>query len=271
MAMRFLTVPQRLLARPDATSAPDTGYDEKKAWRAFRAVLVGAFMAILDTFIVLVAAPAIQSGLHASDAEVQFLFAGYQLTYAVCLITGARLGDRYGRKRLFMSGMMLFTLASLACGLAPGPVTLIVARLFQGLGAALMFPQVFSMIQVLVPERQRPRVFGALFFAVIGTSTMVGQLVGGSLISANLFGTSWRPVFLVNVPIGLITLALAARLVPETRAPQAARLDLVGAASLTVALSMLVVPLIWGRQAGWPAWVWLSLNATGFRAERYGT
>ncbi|AOP51697.1 MFS transporter [Streptomyces lydicus] len=221
-------------------------------------MLVGAFMAVLDTFIVLVAAPAIQADLHSTPADIQLILAGYQLTYAIALITGARLGDRFGRKRLFMLGMALFTLSSVGCALAPDSVSLIGARLVQGLSAAAMFPQVFAMIQVLIPAEKRPKAFGALG-AVIGMSTIIGQLLGGVLISADLFGSSWRPVFWVNVPVGLVTLALAALFVPESRAPEARRLDLPGAVVLTVALFLLVVPLVEGRSYGWPLWTWLSL------------
>jgi EmrB/QacA subfamily drug resistance transporter len=233
----------------------------RSPWPALMVVLSGSFMAILDTFIVLVAAPAIQAGLHASSAQVQLILVGYQVTYAVALITGARLGDRYGRKRLFMAGMAAFVLCSVACAAAPNADALIVARLVQGLSAAMMFPQVFSIIQVMLPPQQRPRAFGALG-AVIGVSTVAGQLIGGALIAANLFGTTWRPVFWVNVPVGLIALALAAWLVPESRLPGTKRLDLPGAAVLTAALFLLVIPLVQGRQAGWPPWTWLSLAAS---------
>ncbi|MEW1655917.1 MFS transporter [Streptomyces sp. NPDC093707] len=224
-------------------------------------VLTGAFMAVLDTFIVLVAAPAIQADLHASDADVQLVLAGYQLTYALALITGARLGDRHGRKRLFQVGMALFTVASVGCALAPGAGALIAARLVQGLAAAAMFPQVFAMLQVLVPAERRARAFGALG-AVIGIAGAAGQVLGGVLVSADLFGSTWRPVFWVNVPVGVVTVALTARYVPETRAPQARRLDLPGAGVLTVALGLLVVPLVEGRAAGWPLWTWGSLAAS---------
>ncbi|MFC9229586.1 MFS transporter [Streptomyces decoyicus] len=237
---------------PRSTAAP---------WRALAIVLAGAFMAVLDTFIVLVAAPAIQADLHSSAADVQLILAGYQLSYALALITGARLGDRFGRKRLFMTGMALFTLSSVGCALAPGSGSLIAARLVQGLGAAAMFPQVFAVIQVLIPAARRPKAFGVLG-AVIGMATMSGQLVGGLLIAADLFGTSWRPVFWVNVPVGLLTLLLAGRFVPESRAPEARRLDLPGAVVLTVALSLLVVPLVEGRAYGWPLWAWLGLAAS---------
>ncbi len=223
-------------------------------------MLVGAFMAVLDTFIVLVAAPAIQADLHASAADVQLILAGYQLTYALALITGARLGDRFGRKRLFLLGMALFTLSSVGCALAPGAGSLIVARLVQGLGAAAMFPQVFAVIQVIVPAEKRPTAFGVLG-AVIGMATVAGQLVGGVLIAADLFGSTWRPVFWVNVPIGVVTLLLAGLFVPESRAPRARRLDLRGAVVLTVALFLLVMPLVEGRSSGWPPWTWLGLAA----------
>jgi EmrB/QacA subfamily drug resistance transporter len=224
--------------------------------------MTGTFMAILDVFIVLVAAPAIQSGLQASDAQVQFVLAGYQLSYAVTLITAGRLGDLYGRKRLFTAGMGVFTVASLACGTAPSAAVLIAARLVQGVGAALMFPQVFAIISVLVPEKRRPHAFGVLG-AVIGLSTIAGQVLGGLLIQADLFGSGWRPVFWINVPIGVVALALAVRVVPESKAPKARGLDLPGVAVLTAALFLLVVPLVEGREAGWPAWTWAGLAASG--------
>ncbi|WP_328689043.1 MFS transporter [Streptomyces caniferus] len=244
-----------------ARGAADGAANGAAPWRALALVLVGAFMAVLDTFIVLVAAPALQADLHATAADVQLVLAGYQLTYALALITGARLGDRFGRRRLFMTGMALFTLASVGCALAPGAGSLIAARLVQGLGAAAMFPQVFAVIQVLIPAGKRPKAFGALG-AVIGMATMSGQLIGGVLISADLFGSSWRPVFWVNVPVGVVTLLLAGLFLPETRAPRARRLDLPGAAVLTVALFLLVVPLVEGRAYGWPLWTWLSLAAS---------
>ncbi|MEV6609591.1 MFS transporter [Kutzneria sp. NPDC051319] len=244
-------------SQTDALAVPTTEAATAR-WRAVGVVLIGAFMAILDTFIVLVAAPAIQADLHTDDAELQLVVVAYQLAYAVALITGARLGDRYGRKRLFMSGMALFTVSSVVCAIAPTTVTLIVARLVQGISAALMFPQVFAVIQVLLPPTQRHRAFSALG-AVIGVSTILGQLVGGLLIAANLFGSGWRPVFWVNVPIGIATLLLAAKLVPESRLPQGRRLDLPGLAALTVAMVLLIVPVVQGRQLGWPLWTWLSL------------
>lgn len=251
-------------ATPQAGAAGGTA-----PWRALTIVLVGAFMAVLDTFIVLVAAPAIQADLRSTPADIQLILAGYQLTYAIALITGARLGDRFGRRRLFMIGMALFTLSSVGCALAPDSGSLIAARLVQGLSAAAMFPQVFAMIQVLIPAEKRPKAFGALG-AVIGMSTIIGQLLGGVLIAADLFGSSWRPVFWVNVPVGLVTLVLAALFVPESRAPEARRLDLPGAIVLTVALFLLVVPVVEGRSYGWPLWTWLSLAGSVLAFAAFG-
>ncbi|MFD7493883.1 MFS transporter [Streptomyces sp. NPDC059832] len=245
-------------ARTTAEAAVPT--DPPSPWRALSVILIGVFMAVLDTFIVLVAAPTVQEDLNASDADVQLVLAGYQLTYAMVLITGARLGDRFGRKRCFLIGMTVFTLASVACAAAPGPDALIAARLVQGVGAAVMFPQVFATIQVLLPPERRPRAFGVLG-AVIGVAGVSGQLLGGLLVSADLFGTSWRPVFWVNVPVGLLALVLAAVLVPESRTAEGRRPDLAGMAVLTLALALLVIPLIEGREAGWPSWTWFSLAA----------
>ncbi|WP_134728172.1 MFS transporter [Amycolatopsis nivea] len=227
-------------------------------WRALAILLAGVFMAVLDTFIVFVAAPAIRSDLGASPAELQLLLAGYQLAYAVALITFARLGDLRGRKPVFLAGLLLFTGASAACAAAPGAGWLVAARFVQGLGAAAMFPQVLAMIHVVVPGPQRPKAF-AVLGAVIGLSGVTGQLLGGILVTANLFGSPWRAIFWVNVPIGLLTLALAARFLPRTRPNGTARLDLRGTAVLTVALTLLVLPLITGREAGWPLWSWCSL------------
>ncbi|MEV4110352.1 MFS transporter [Nonomuraea sp. NPDC049695] len=230
-------------------------------WGAVAIVLAGAFMAVLDSYIVIVAGPSIKADLHASDDQVQWILAGYQLTYAMSLITGGRLGDLYGRRRVFLAGMGGFTLASVVCAVAQSASLLIGARLAQGLGAALMLPQVYAFLTVLVPERARHRAFGVLGM-VMGLGTIAGQLVGGLLIGADLLGSGWRPVFWINVPIGLATMLLAARHLPESTAAHARRLDLRGVAVLSVALVMITVPLIQGHQAGWPGWAWACLGAS---------
>ncbi|SNR54949.1 MFS transporter [Actinomadura mexicana] len=230
-------------------------------WGAVSIVLAGAFMAILDSFIVIVAGPAIQAELGTSGGELQWILAGYQLTYAVFLITGGRLGDLRGRKRVFIAGMALFTLASVGCAVAQSAAVLIAARLAEGLGAALMLPQVYAAVTVLVPEKDRHRAFGYLG-VVMGFATIGGQLVGGLLIGTDLFGSGWRSVFWINVPIGIATILFAARYLPESRAALARGLDLPGVAVLSVALLLLTFPLIQGEQAGWPWWTWAGLAAS---------
>ncbi|MEU8629496.1 MFS transporter [Streptomyces sp. NPDC048669] len=230
-------------------------------WPTVSTVMVGMFMAILDSFIVVVAGPAIQDDLGATVGQLQWILAGYQLSYAVFMITGGRLADLYGRKRVFVIGTALFTLSSLACAMSQSPGTLIAARIAQGLGAALMVPQVFAVITLTVPEKGRPRVFGVLGM-VIGMATISGQLVGGLLIGANLFGTDWRSVFWVNVPIGIATLVLAMKFVPESRSAGARKLDFPGVAALSAALLLLTYPLIQGREEGWPWWTWACFVAS---------
>jgi EmrB/QacA subfamily drug resistance transporter len=224
-------------------------------WVTISVVMTALFMAILDSFIVVVAGPSIAANLHASASDVQWVLAGYQLSYAVFLITGTRLADRYGRKRIFLLGADLFTLSSIACALSPNAASLITARVIQGLGAALMVPQVFASVTVLVPAARRHSVYGVLGI-VMGMATISGQVIGGLLIGANLFGSGWRPVFWVNVPIGIAMLMLAMRYVPQTRSADTRKLDMPGVLLLSAALFLLVLPLIQGQQAGWPWWVW---------------
>jgi EmrB/QacA subfamily drug resistance transporter len=175
------------------------------------------------------------------------------------LITGARLGDIYGRKRLFLVGMIGFTAASAACGAAPTATALVAARVVQGAFSALMYPQVLSVIQVSIPPRDRGRAFGILG-AVIGLATILGPVVGGLLITANIGGSTWRSIFYVNVPIGLLAIVGAIYRLPESKAPDAPRLDIPGALLATAGVFLLVYPLVQGRQDGWPAWGWAMLG-----------
>jgi MFS family permease len=213
-----------------APTSPVQSRAEKHPYLVLGIVLTAVFMNLLDVSIVNVAIPSIQDDLGASFAEVQLVLAGYQLAFACLLITGGRLGDIFGRKRLFIAGMALFTLASLLCGLAPSPIMLIVSRVIQGAGAGLMVPQVLAIIQVTIPPKERGKAFG-IFGATIGIATILGPLVGGLLISLNLFGSDWRSIFLVNIPVGLASLLLAFRELPESKAPDAPRLDIPGAVS----------------------------------------
>jgi EmrB/QacA subfamily drug resistance transporter len=225
-----------------------------RRWLMLPVVLSAAFMAIVDVFIVNVAAPSIQRDLHASAAEVQWLVATYVLAYALGLITGGRLGDIYGRRRCFQLGLAGFTIASALCGAAPSAGAMLGARFAQGLSAALMFPQMLSIIQVEFAPEERARCF-ALMGGVQGAGGILGYVLGGGLISLNLFGIDWRSVFLINVPVGVAALVASSRLVPESRSGSARRLDLGGVALGSLVLGLVVVPLVEGREAGWPWWV----------------
>ena len=239
------------------------GAPDPRRWIALAAVLTTLFMALLDVSIVSVAIPAIRANLAANNADIQFVIAGYGLAYAVTLITGGRLGDIFGRKRLLMFGMGGFVLASALCGLAQSALMLDLSRILQGVMAALMYPQVLSIVQVTFPPSERGRVFGFLG-AVIGIATIAGPLVGGLIIRDDITGGSWRWIFLVNLPIGIVALIAAGRVVTESRAPNATRLDLVGAAIATAGLVLLVYPLVEGQVAGWPLWTFICMAASPF-------
>ena len=221
-------------------------------------VLLGAFLSIADFFIVNVALPTIDRDLHTSPATLELVVAGYGVPYALLLVLGGRLGDLLGRRRLFMLGMAAFTVCSLLCGVAPTAVALVAFRAAQGASAALMVPQVLATIQASTTGHVRAKAIG-LYGATAGVAAIVGQLAGGALVAADIAGTGWRPIFLVNVPLGLLGLALAWRLVPATRSSEPPRIDAAGTALLAVAVLALLVPLTEGRALGWPAWSWATL------------
>ncbi|AOB29687.1 hypothetical protein AKI39_01835 [Bordetella sp. H567] len=225
-----------------------------KAWLALIVMLTGTFMTVMDVFIVNVAIPSIRQTLGASFAQVQWIVAGYGLAYAVALITGGRLGDIHGRRRMFLAGLAAFTLCSALCGLAPTPRMLIAARIVQGLSAAILFPQVLALIRLtFVEPGQRATAFAALGVA-LGLSCIAGQLLGGLLVSADLWGMGWRPVFLINVPLGVAACLAAPALIANTTPTHAgSRIDTAGVALITLGLGLLLYPLIEGREAGWPA------------------
>jgi EmrB/QacA subfamily drug resistance transporter len=218
------------------------------------------FMVLLDVFIVNVTAPSLRTDIGASDADLQWVVAAYLLTYALSLITGGRLGDVFGRRRMFKLGIAGFTIASALCAAAPDPTTLIVARLLQGFGGAAMWPQVLSIIQVEFDPAERPKALG--FQGLVqGLAAISGQIVGGGLIALDLLGLGWRSVFLVNIPVGLIALLYANRVIPESRSETARRLDLVGVGLATLTLSLVMIPAVEGRELGWPAWTFASFAA----------
>lgn len=247
------------LSRLEAAHAVD--------WRPLLVVLVGTFVTFLDFFIVNVALPSIQSELHAGPGAVQLVIAGYGLAFAVGMIGGGRLGDLYGRRRLFAIGLALFTAASAACGLSPSATVLVVARIAQGAAGALLTPQVLAIVSTVYSGAARARAFAAYGFAM-GIAGVLGQLIGGALIAADLAGSGWRGIFLINVPVGLAALAVL-RVVPESRGERA-RLDGAGTTLLSAALAAIVLPLVTGREQGWPAWAWISLASAPFLLLAFG-
>ncbi|WP_249227825.1 MFS transporter [Kutzneria sp. CA-103260] len=243
------------------------------------ACLVGAALPPIDLFVVNVALPNVQAGLAASPAELQWVVAAYGIGFALLLVVGGRLGDTFGRRRLFVLGLAGFTATSLICGLAPTAVVLVLARAAQGASAAMLAPQVLSVIQATTTGDRRARALG-YYGATGGISMVVGQIAGGLLVAADIAGTGWRPVFLVNVPIGVVAIVLALRFLPETKAAHPLGVDAVGTCLLGVSLLALLVPLMQGTTVGWPLWCWVLLVlapvlfaafvAVEARAERRG-
>ncbi|MEU5923259.1 MFS transporter [Streptomyces antimycoticus] len=223
-------------------------------------VLLGAALPLIDFFIVNVALPTMDHDLHAGPAVLELVVAGYGVAYAVLLVLGGRLGDTFGRRRLFLAGMAAFGLTSLACGLAPDAWSLVGARVAQGASAALMLPQVLATIHSSTSGTRRARAL-SMYGATAGLSMVAGQILGGVLVAADIAGTGWRAVFLVNVPVAVIGLILAVRTVPETRSNRPAPVDVPGTVLLALSLITLMVPLTEGRAAGWPLWTWLALGA----------
>jgi len=252
-----MTSDTQILAPPATTAATA----DPRRWLTLVILLLAAFMNLLDVSIVNIAIPSIQRSLNASYADVQWALAGYTLAYALVLISGGRLGDIYGRKRLFLIGVTGFTIMSALCGAAQSPGMLIACRVVQGAMGAIMVPQVLAVIQVIFPPAERIKALAG-FGVTAGLGTVSGPLIGGLLIQHNLFGLDWRPIFLINVPVGVIAVAAAAVLVQESRAPSPPKLDPAGVGLITAALLLLLFPLVQGRQLGWPTWTFVSMAAS---------
>jgi MFS family permease len=254
------------LARPGRAAAPEAGRPVRPG-ALLAIVLTGQLMAVIDVFIVNVGLPTIHERLHASGASLQLVVAGYTIAYAVLLVTGARLGAILGYARMFLSGAAVFTLASLGCGLAGTAAELIALRFVQGAGAAMMIPQVLSLIQRGFTGEARARAM-TLYSAILACGALLGQIAGGLLISADVAGAAWRPLFLVNVPIGLALLAAGLRWLPKLDGGQSSggrrrgRLDLAGVATLGPTVLAFVLPLVLGQEEHWPAWGWACLAAS---------
>ncbi|WP_369389045.1 MFS transporter [Streptomyces sp. CG1] len=231
-------------------------------------VLLAAALPLVDFFIVNVALPTIGGDLRAGEAVLELVVAGYGVAYAVLLVLGGRLGDLFGRRRLFLGGMAAFGLTSLACGLAPDAWSLVAARVAQGASAAAMLPQVLATIQATTRGARRAKAM-SLYGATAGLSMVAGQILGGVLVAADVAGTGWRSVFLVNVPVVVAGLILAVRVMPETRSQHPEPVDGLGTVLLAVSLLTLLAPLTEGRAAGWPLWTWLSLAAFPFAAGAF--
>jgi EmrB/QacA subfamily drug resistance transporter len=230
------------------------------AWLVLATVLPGMFMNVFDFFSVNVATPVLHKNLGSGAPALELIVGGYGLTFSLGLVTGGRLGDRYGRRRVFFLGMAAFTVASAASGLAPTSDVLVVARLFQGAAAALMVPQVLSIIRVSFPPRER-RIALGVYGMTIAVGQVSGQALGGMLLSADIFGLSWRPIFLVNLPVAAVTYLFGFRRVPESRSPTRPGLDLAGVGLLTLTSGLLIIPVVEGGTLGWPPWCWACLAA----------
>lgn len=235
-------------------------------WLAFLVMLTGGLLPSVDFFIINVSLPSIHISLGANAAELQLVVSGYAASYAVFLITGGRLGDLYGRRRLFLIGMAGFVGTSALCGLAHTPMELVIARVLQGISAAMLVPQVLGSIRALFPSEAELAKALSFYGMMMGLAASIGQFAGGALVAWSPFGWGWRTVFLAKLPIGIPLLLAAWLLVPETSASRHQRLDLVGAALVSLTLACLVLPLSEGRQQGWPGWTFGALLAVPFLA-----
>ncbi|MET3804231.1 EmrB/QacA subfamily drug resistance transporter [Nakamurella sp. UYEF19] len=241
-------------------TAPRPALSGRSATIALAVVLMASFMELLDATIVSVAAPAIALDLGVGEAALQWTLAGYTLALGAGLITGGRIGDQFGRRRIFLVGLAAFAIASALCALAPTAGLLITTRVVQGLAGGMMVPQVFGIIRSTFAPAFTAKAFGA-YGAVLGLASVAGPLLGGLLVDADLFGLGWRTIFGVNVPIAVVGLVLGVRYLPESSSTCRTRLDLVGAVLVAVAAVLVLLPLVQGREWGWPWWGWAMLVA----------
>ncbi|REC46147.1 MFS transporter [Chryseobacterium pennipullorum] len=232
-----------------------------KRWRALYFLITGAFLSPLDYFIVNMALPSIKKAFSASDHQLQMVIAVYGLTYAALVVCGGRLGDLYGRKKIFTSGLYIFLFSSLSCAFSPDIFTLIISRMFQGVGASLLAPQVLASIKVLFSGEEQPKAI-SLFSSVFGLASVAGQLLGGVLLSLDWGYVSWEIVFLVNVPITVICIAGIHFNMANSHQEKKTGIDLMGSLVLILALLMLICPLIFGQKYEW-AWPVFGILLTG--------
>lgn len=233
---------------------------DPRRWLMLPVILSASFIAGFDVNVVNVAVPSLQRHLGAGPVALELVVGGYAFAYATGLVTGGRLGDLFGYRRMFLAGMTGFVVASALCGLSNTPHELVAARLFQGLTASAMVPQVLALITSVFPPEERTRALSWLG-VVAGLCGVAGQVLGGVLLSANVFGLGWRVIFFVNVPVGAIALSFAVRLLPRTRSESRPKLDPVGVVGVSGSLALALLPLVLGREEGWPAWCWAMLAA----------
>ncbi|MEZ4529424.1 MAG: MFS transporter [Thermomicrobiales bacterium] len=241
----------------------------RKSWLALTVLLSGAFMALLDTTIVNVAIPTIRSDLAASEATLSWIISGYALAFGLMLIPAGRVGDRFGHKWIFITGLTIFTASSLACGLSQSSNQLIAARVLQGLGGGIFYTAITALIQLMFAPQVRGRAF-AVQGAVIGLATALGPLVGGLIIQFAGDENGWRWIFGVNLPLGVVAIVAAFRLLPGGANSDKLAADPIGLILLASGLIALLVPLILGEDEGWPAWTFLSLAGSGLLLTLFG-
>lgn len=236
----------------DAPGAPGRWRDNP--WFALSIILFAPLMTVLDVFIVNVGLPTIQRYYHTTNASVQLVVAAYLVGYSVFLITGSRLGDHFGRKRLFSIGLLLFTVTSVCCGYAETIGELVLFRFLQGVSASLAVPQTVTLIQLTFSDpRDKDKAFG-YYGVCLGVASVLGQFLGGYLIDAHLIRDSWRLIFLINLPIGLLASLLSMFFLKESKNKVIRKFDVTGVLLLTAVLTCLIYPIIQGRELGWPVW-----------------
>jgi EmrB/QacA subfamily drug resistance transporter len=252
----FVSIDQRTSQAPTPSSLP-----LRTAWLVLVVVVLADLMDLIDSSIANLAGPSIRSDLGGGQVTVQWVLSAYTAAFALGLVTSGRLGDLLGRRRLFLLGMTGFTLASLACGLAPDVVFLIVARTLQGLFGSVMIPQGLALVKVVFPPQHLRKALAPVG-PLMGLTMVAGPILAGWLLHLDLYGSQWRPIFLINVPFGVAALLLGRRVLPRHGGEdRTARLDLTGVALLTAASALLIVPLIQGRELGWPAWTYVMMAA----------
>lgn len=246
------------MASRSSTALSDADGDDTESahparWIALATLLLASFMNLIDVTVVNVALPSMQTSLQASESDIEWVVAAYILIFALCLLPAGRLGDIVGRRRMFIVGVCVFTVGSAFCGLAPDMDWLIGARVLQGIGGGIMIPQTLAIVPAIFPSHERGFVF-SFFGLTAGLATVMGPVLGGTLIHLNLFDLGWRPIFLVNIPVGAFAILAALRFIPSLPGGKNLRIDVVGVLLATTTLLLILFPLVEGRELGWPRW-----------------